>query len=171
DALDAYQEERMTEALRLQNAARNSMTWFENVRRYIHLEPEQFAYSLLTRSQRVSHENLRLRDRRYLEGVERWFASRADVAAVADAAVADAAVADAAGAAAGSAGTANAAGSAATAGNDSGDAAPCPPMFTPFRLRGPTIPNRGVVSPLDMYCAENGTPQDFHLVHLGSRAP
>src|SRR5690606_40152884 len=100
------------------------------------------------------------RDRRYLEGVERWFASRADVAAVADAA----------GAAAGSAGMANAADSAATDGNDSGDAAPCPPMFTPFRLRGLTIPNRVVVSPMDMYCAENGTPNDFHLVHLGSRA-
>ena len=66
----------MTEALRLQNAARNSMEWFENVERYIRLEPEQFAYSLLTRSQRVSHENLRLRDRDYLEGVERWFAAR-----------------------------------------------------------------------------------------------
>ena len=58
----------MTEALRLQNAARNSMEWFENVKRYIRLEPEQFAYSLLTRSQRVSHENLRLRDRGYLAG-------------------------------------------------------------------------------------------------------
>ena len=57
----------MTEALRLQNAARNSMEWFEHVERYIRLEPEQFAYSLLTRSQRVSHENLRLRDRDYLE--------------------------------------------------------------------------------------------------------
>jgi anthraniloyl-CoA monooxygenase len=76
-ALQRYQDERMTEALRLQNAARNSMEWFENVRRYAHLEPEQFAYSLLTRSQRVSHENLRLRDQRYLAGVERWFASRA----------------------------------------------------------------------------------------------
>jgi anthraniloyl-CoA monooxygenase len=76
-ALQAYQDERMTEALKLQNAARNSMEWFENVRRYVRLEPEQFAYSLLTRSQRVSHENLRLRDRKYLEGVERWFASRA----------------------------------------------------------------------------------------------
>ena len=51
------------------------MEWFENVRRYIHLEPPQFAYSLLTRSQRVGHENLRLRDGTYLEGVERWFAS------------------------------------------------------------------------------------------------
>ncbi|HEX8692275.1 MAG TPA: bifunctional salicylyl-CoA 5-hydroxylase/oxidoreductase [Longimicrobium sp.] len=75
--LPRYQEERRTEAVRLQNAARNSMEWFENVRRYVHLDPPQFAYSLLTRSQRVSHENLRLRDRAYLEGVERWFASQA----------------------------------------------------------------------------------------------
>ena len=76
-ALRRYQDERMTEALRLQNAARNSMEWFENVRRYVKLDPPQFAYSLLTRSQRVSHENLRLRDGAYLSGVERWFASRA----------------------------------------------------------------------------------------------
>ncbi len=60
----AYQQERLTEALRLQNAARNSMAWFEHVKRYMGLEAEQFAYSLLTRSQRVSHENLRLRDSR-----------------------------------------------------------------------------------------------------------
>src|SRR6185503_15336750 len=73
-AFPRYEAARRTEALRLQNAARNSMEWFENVRRYVHLEPEQFAYSLLTRSQRVGHENLRLRDARYLEGVERWFA-------------------------------------------------------------------------------------------------
>ena len=74
EALAEYQQERMTESLRLQNAARNSMEWFEHVERYIRLAPDQFAYSLLTRSQRVSHENLRLRDRDYLEGVERWFA-------------------------------------------------------------------------------------------------
>jgi anthraniloyl-CoA monooxygenase len=76
EAFAAYQDERMTEALRLQNAARNSMEWFEHVKRYITLEPEQFTYSLLTRSQRVSHENLRLRDREYLYGVERWFSSQ-----------------------------------------------------------------------------------------------
>jgi anthraniloyl-CoA monooxygenase len=76
-ALGRYQEERRTDAIRLQNAARNSMEWFENVRRYVHLDPPQFAYSLLTRSQRVGHESLRLRDRAYLEGVERWFSSRA----------------------------------------------------------------------------------------------
>ena len=78
EVLQAYQEERQIEVLRLQSAARNSTEWFENISRYAHMEPEQFAYSLLTRSQRVSHENLRLRDRDYLEGVERWFASTAN---------------------------------------------------------------------------------------------
>ena len=132
-AVERYQAERQTEALRLQNAARNSMEWFENVRRYLALEPPQFAYSLLTRSQRVSHENLRMRDERYLTGVERWFAARAE-------------------------------------GSGDADAVVPPPMFTPFRLRGMTLPNRVVVSPMDMYSATDGTPNDFHLVHLGARA-
>jgi len=130
-ALETYQEERRTDAVRLQNAARNSMEWFENVRRYVHLDPPQFAYSLLTRSQRVGHESLRLRDRAYLEGVERWFASRAA---------------------------------------DQERESPVPPMFTPFRLRGMTLENRVVVAPMDMYSAVDGTPNDFHLVHLGARA-
>jgi anthraniloyl-CoA monooxygenase len=76
-ALAAYEAERKVEVLRLQSAARNSTEWFENVARYANLEPEQFAYSLLTRSQRISHENLRLRDRPWLEGMERWLAERA----------------------------------------------------------------------------------------------
>lgn len=80
-ALKAYQETRRLEVLKLQSAARNSTEWFENVPRYVHFEPLQFAYSLLTRSQRVSHENLRLRDRAWVENVERWFASRASRAA------------------------------------------------------------------------------------------
>jgi anthraniloyl-CoA monooxygenase len=132
-ALAAFQEERMTDALRLQNAARNSMEWFENVRRYARLDPPQFAYSLLTRSQRVSHENLRLRDSAYLEGVERWFASRVQT-------------------------------------DSKPEARPLPPMFTPFTLRGMTVGNRIVVAPMDMYSAEDGTPNEFHLVHLGARA-
>ena len=53
---------RSVEVLKIQNAARNSTEWFENVPRYTGMEIEQFAYSLLTRSQRISHENLRLRD-------------------------------------------------------------------------------------------------------------
>src|SRR5262249_21081127 len=76
-ALRAYEARRSVEALRMQNAARNSTEWFENVERHARLEPEQFAYSLLTRSQRISHENLRLRDPRYLGGYEPWMPERA----------------------------------------------------------------------------------------------
>ena len=62
--------------LKIQNAARNSTEWFEHVDRYVNLPPEQFAYSLLTRSQRISHENLRLRDKVYVEDFEGWIAGR-----------------------------------------------------------------------------------------------
>jgi anthraniloyl-CoA monooxygenase len=122
-ALCAYEASRKIEVLKLQNAARNSTEWFENVARYASLPPEQFAYSLLTRSQRIGHENLRLRDTTYVQSVEEWFAGR-----------------------------------------------PVPPMFTPFLLRDLRLENRVVVSPMDMYSAVDGTPNDFHLVHLGTRA-
>jgi anthraniloyl-CoA monooxygenase len=79
DALQCYEDVRGVEVLKIQNAARNSTEWFEHVDRYACLEPEQFAYSLLTRSQRISHENLRLRDPRWLQGHERWLASRAGI--------------------------------------------------------------------------------------------
>jgi anthraniloyl-CoA monooxygenase len=79
-ALAAYEEVRAVEVLKLQSAARNSMEWFENVERYTAMEAPQFAYSMLTRSQRLSHENLRLRDAAYVEGYERWFAQRAGAA-------------------------------------------------------------------------------------------
>ena len=129
--LAAYEAERRVEVLKLQSAARNSTEWFETVDRYVGLEPLQFAYSLLTRSQRVSHENLRLRDRDFLTGVERWFAEQAGAPSTDD---------------------------------------PPAPMFAPLRLRGLTVPNRVVVSPMCMYSAEDGTVGDFHLVHLGARA-
>jgi anthraniloyl-CoA monooxygenase len=149
-ALQAYQDDRGTEALRLQNAARNSMEWFEHVKRYIHLEPEQFAYSLLTRSQRVSHENLRMRDATYVEGMERWLSSRASLEG--DGVEADPPRSPMIRAA------------------RNGTAETPPPMFTPFRLRGMTLHNRVIVSPMDMYSARDGMPNDFHLVHLGARA-
>ncbi len=78
-AFAKYQEERRTEVLRLQSAARNSLEWFEEVERYLDLELAQFNYSLLTRSQRISHENLRLRDPAWLESAERWFQTQAGV--------------------------------------------------------------------------------------------
>ncbi|MDO4682993.1 MAG: bifunctional salicylyl-CoA 5-hydroxylase/oxidoreductase [Lautropia sp.] len=133
--LEAYQEARRVETLRLQNAAWNAMEWFEVCgRRYCdQLEPEQFMYSMLTRSQRISHENLRLRDAGWLEGYERWFAEQAgmDVAA---------------------------------------EQKPVPPMFTPYTVRGLTLKNRIVVSPMAQYSAEDGLVGDYHLVHLGARA-
>ncbi|MGL4280242.1 MAG: bifunctional salicylyl-CoA 5-hydroxylase/oxidoreductase [Albidovulum sp.] len=76
-AFERYQEERRLEVLRLQSAARNSLEWFEEVERYLDLDPTQFAYSLLTRSQRISHENLRLRDPEWLQKAEDWFQAQA----------------------------------------------------------------------------------------------
>ncbi|APX12653.1 bifunctional salicylyl-CoA 5-hydroxylase/oxidoreductase [Tateyamaria omphalii] len=76
-AFARYQEERRLEVLRLQSAARNSLEWFETVERYFDLDPVQLNYSMLTRSQRISHENLRDRDKAWLEGAERWFMTQA----------------------------------------------------------------------------------------------
>ncbi|MFT3718455.1 bifunctional salicylyl-CoA 5-hydroxylase/oxidoreductase [Pseudorhodoferax sp.] len=135
EVLAAYQEARRVETLRIQNAAWNAMEWFEvcGLRYCDQLDPEQFMYSMLTRSQRISHENLRLRDAGWLEDYERWFAQHAGVA-----------VADA--------------------------AKPPPPMFTPYTVRGLTLKNRIVVSPMAQYSAVDGVPGDYHLVHLGARA-
>ncbi len=80
-AFERYQDERRLEVLRLQSAARNSLEWFEEVERYLDQEPIQFTYYLLTRSQRISHENLRLRDPEWVETAERWFQTRAGVPA------------------------------------------------------------------------------------------
>jgi anthraniloyl-CoA monooxygenase len=130
-ALADYEALRSVEVLRIQNAARNSTEWFENVARYVALPPEQFAYSLLTRSQRISHENLRLRDPAYVLGFESWFADRAGAPAA---------------------------------------HTPPPPMFTPYKVRGVTLPNRIVVSPMAQYSAVDGVVGDYHLAHLVSRA-
>ncbi|MGV9456796.1 bifunctional salicylyl-CoA 5-hydroxylase/oxidoreductase [Streptomyces sp. NPDC003635] len=123
-ALTAYEEERKPVVASTQRAARASLEWFENIGLYLGQRPRQFAFNLLTRSRRVTHDNLRLRDAHFTEAVEREF----------------------------------------------GCPPGTPPMFTPFRLRGLTLRNRVVVSPMDMYSAVDGMPGDFHLVHLGARA-
>ena len=76
-AFEKYEEARCLEVLRLQSAARNSVEWFEDVERYLDLDPVQLNYSMLTRSQRISHENLRERDPKWLEGAEKWFLEQA----------------------------------------------------------------------------------------------
>jgi anthraniloyl-CoA monooxygenase len=136
-ALTAYEEERRPQVEAIQRAAQVSLEWFEQTERYDgRLEPIQFAFSLLTRSLRVTHDNLRLRDAKFVETVDRWFAARA---------------ADQSGV------------------TVSAQPAP-PPMFTPFRLRDLVLASRVVVSPMCQYSAEDGTPNDWHLVNLGSRA-
>ncbi|WP_435613355.1 bifunctional salicylyl-CoA 5-hydroxylase/oxidoreductase [Streptomyces sp. bgisy159] len=123
-ALVAYEEERKPVVASTQRAARASLEWFEHLASYLGQPARQFAFNLLTRSRRVTHDNLRLRDARFTSAVEREF----------------------------------------------GCPPGTPPMFTPFRLRGLTLRNRVVVSPMDMYSAVDGVPGDFHLVHLGARA-
>lgn len=123
-ALAAYEEERRPVVASTQRAARASLEWFEDIDRHLGQPSRQFAFNLLTRSRRVTHDNLRLRDPHFVAAVEREFHCPPGT----------------------------------------------PPMFTPFRLRGLTLRNRVVVSPMDMYSAQDGVPGDFHLVHLGARA-
>jgi anthraniloyl-CoA monooxygenase len=135
-ALTAYEDRRRPTVESTQRAARTSLRWFETTERYYdNLAPIQFGFSLLTRSLRISHENLRLRDPDYVSGIDRWVADEAA--------------------------------------NQSGvnlTGAPPPPMFTPYKLRDLVLANRVVVSPMCQYMADDGTINDWHLVHLGSRA-
>ena len=165
-ALDRYQSERSVEVLKLTNAARNSTEWFEHVSRYASLAPEQFAYSLLTRSQRISHENLRERDPEYVRSFERWFAQRAAADAIREVAPPT----DARAVGAPSSGSRTVSASPPREDRRAKDA-PTPPLLTPYRVRGITLPNRVVVSPMAQYSAlPDGTPSEWHFVHLGARA-
>src|SRR4051794_6459489 len=115
--IDAYEAERRPIVESTQRAAQGSLEWFEGIGRYTHQDPRTFAFNLLTRSRRITHGELRMRDPDFV----------------------------------------------ASLGTD-------PPMFTPLRLRSLELSNRVVVSPMDMYSSVDGTPGDFHLVHLGARA-
>ena len=77
EILASYQETRAIEVLKIQNAARNAMEWFEETGRYTNMPPEQFNFSLLTRSQRISHDNLRVRDADFIASYDKWFATKA----------------------------------------------------------------------------------------------
>ena len=73
-ALAAYHEARWLDVAKLQRAARVSQAWFEDISRYKHMAPEQLVLSMMTRSKRVTHGNLRVRDAGYVAEVDRWFA-------------------------------------------------------------------------------------------------
>lgn len=135
-ALEAYEVERRQEAERIQHSANTSLVFFENVRRFWHMDPVQFNFALMSRSKQITYENLRRRDAGVIQEVDRWWAR--DVAEREGLQV------------------------------PAGFAAP--PMFAPLRLRGMTVMNRVVVSPMCQYSAEDGVPTDWHFVHYGSRA-
>ncbi len=136
DALAEYEERRRPEVESLQRAAQVSLQWFEDTERYMDLDPTQFAFNLLTRSLRITHESLRLRDPKFIDNVDTWFTERAI----------------------------------AEGHYQSRPERVPPPLFTPFRLRDMRLVNRVVVSPMCQYSAQDGTPNDWHLVHLGARA-
>jgi anthraniloyl-CoA monooxygenase len=73
-ALGAYEAERRPVVASVQRAAQASLEWFENLGQYVHQEPEQFAFNIITRSRRVTHENLRLRDPEFVARMDGWFA-------------------------------------------------------------------------------------------------
>jgi anthraniloyl-CoA monooxygenase len=133
-ALDAYEAERKPVVVSTQRAAQASLEWFENLGQYVHQDPLQFAFNILTRSRRVTYDNLRLRDPEFVAEVDAWFAGTVPPRTAEH------------------------------------DAACTPPMFHPFRLRELELKNRVVVSAMDMYSATDGTPDDFHLVHIGGKA-
>ncbi|MFJ9371003.1 bifunctional salicylyl-CoA 5-hydroxylase/oxidoreductase [Nocardia sp. NPDC101769] len=128
--LDAYEIERRPVVESVQRAAQASLEWFESIGRYTDQHPDQFAFNLLTRSRRITYDNLRLRDDGFVEAIDGWYLSEQ---------------------------------------TDEAEA-PRPPMFYPLRIKGVELPNRILVSPMDIYSAMDGVPTDFHLVHLGSKA-
>lgn len=130
-SLAAYEASRKPQVDSTQRAARTSQAWFESVDRYIDLPRTQFDFQLLTRSQRITLDNLRLRDPESTEEiVAEWRSRQGLVAPHAD----------------------------------------TPPMFHPYRLRDVVFPNRVGLSPMAQYCATDGLANQWHLVHLGSRA-
>jgi anthraniloyl-CoA monooxygenase len=133
-ALEAYEAERKPVVVSTQRAAQASLEWFENLGQYTHQEPLQFAFNILTRSRRVTYDNLRLRDPEFVHRVDAWFAAQLEVQ------------------------------------HPRTPDATTPPMFQPFRLRGLELKNRVIVSAMDMYSADDGMPNDFHLVQTGGKA-
>ncbi|MDH6145468.1 anthraniloyl-CoA monooxygenase [Kitasatospora sp. GP30] len=75
EALTAYESERRPVVESTQRAAQASLEWFENIGRYVHQEPVQFCFNLLTRSRRITYDNLRTRDPEFADRVDRAFAA------------------------------------------------------------------------------------------------
>jgi anthraniloyl-CoA monooxygenase len=184
-ALRAYETRRRPQVESLQRAAQASLQWFEDTERYMSLDPVQFVFSLLTRSLRITHEDLRARDPQFLARVDEYVAREAErqIAGLKPCATSELGVAAtpqkvaqgvrevAQGVREVAQGVQKVApGVQKVAQGFSPAISVPPPMFTPFRLRDLVLPNRVVVSPMCQYVADDGLIGDWHLVHLGSRA-
>ena len=171
-ALRAYEEARRIDVVKLQKAARTSREWFEQSTRYLGQHPLQLSFNLMTRSKRITYDNLAERDPALVAAVDRWYHATAgappgtDWRGPGDGGLEPADVVWAVGGdgrAMASPGTAPPSPPHAAGGDP-------PPMFLPFRARSVELRNRVVVSPMCQYSAVEGCPTDWHLVHLGSRA-
>jgi anthraniloyl-CoA monooxygenase len=137
-ALQAYEDRRWVDVVKLQKAAQTSLEWFENSVRYLGQDPVQFTFNLMTRSKRITYDDLRRRDPQLITEVDAGFPAWS--------------------------------GPSSPATERAGSDQPPPPIFTPLQLRGIELENRIVVSPMCQYSAVDGKVNDWHLVHLGSRA-
>ena len=155
-ALADYEATRREEADRIQHSANVSLAWFENVRRYWHMHPVQFNFSVMSRSKAITFENMRLRDAKSVAELEEWW--NEEVARTEQLAPPTPHARD---------GTQNDTNDGAKAGEKKRNV---PPMFSPFHLREMKLRNRVVVSPMAQYMAQEGLPGDWHLVHYGARA-
>jgi len=122
-ALNAYELERRPIIEVFQRAAADSQAYFETARRYLRLEPVPFAFQLLTRSGRITYDDLRFRDVRFGEMVDRWFSQRANTNATLH----------------------EPSKSPMSTGAANAIFAPSP-IFTPYRLRGLSLSNRLAMS-------------------------
>ncbi len=132
-ALAAYEAARRTDVSKIQRAAAVSQAWFEDVARWSKQDPVAFTFNLMTRSRRITFDNLALRDPVLVDRAARTFAQAAGFTPPAS--------------------------------------GPAPrPALVPLTIRSLALENRIVVSPMCQYSAKDGVPDDWHLVHLGSRA-
>ncbi len=76
-ALAKYDTARREEVEKTQHAANVSLAWFEHMKRYWGMAPEQFAFGVMSRSKQITWENLELRDPAFVRNTHRWFAAQA----------------------------------------------------------------------------------------------
>jgi anthraniloyl-CoA monooxygenase len=148
-ALNEYELERKPVVETFQRAAQESQTYFETLKRYLDLEPMQFTFQLLTRSGRISYDDLRMRDARFVEALDRWMAGKHYVRRFNN-----------------------------LEEEDIGEDLPrqrivaLSPLFAPLKLRTIIMPNRIVLSPGNRrssayYPAEDGMVGDAYANHMG----